>query len=93
MRRLKAEYQRHLEDLNESGGSTAEERRLERQLRLRVLAHKRREVTRLRDSREIDDLVLRSSRPRWTTRRSGCWGAGPTSDRRVGTTGAAQSTW
>ncbi|MEV7330527.1 Na+/H+ antiporter [Micromonospora sp. NPDC093244] len=58
VRRLQAEYQRHLEDANESGGDTAEERRLERDLRLGVLAHKRREVTRLRDSREIDDLVL-----------------------------------
>ncbi|MET8119529.1 Na+/H+ antiporter [Micromonospora sp. NPDC005189] len=58
VRRLRAEYQRHLEDVNESSGCTGEERRLERQLRLRVLAHKRREVTRLRDNREIDDLVL-----------------------------------
>ncbi|MEU8387840.1 Na+/H+ antiporter [Micromonospora sp. NPDC048843] len=58
VRRLEAEYRRHLEDLNESGGNTAEERRLERRLRLGVLAHKRREVTRLRDNREIDDLVL-----------------------------------
>ncbi|WP_444950701.1 Na+/H+ antiporter [Micromonospora ureilytica] len=56
--RLEAEYQRHLTDLNEGGGNTAEERRLERRLRLGVLAHKRREVTRLRDNREIDDLVL-----------------------------------
>ncbi|MEV0214441.1 Na+/H+ antiporter [Micromonospora sp. NPDC050695] len=58
IRRLQAEYQRHLEDVNETGGRTAEERRLERELRLGVLAHKRREVTRLRDNREIDDLVL-----------------------------------
>ncbi|MFI7661409.1 Na+/H+ antiporter [Micromonospora parva] len=58
VRRLQAEYQRHLEDLNESGGTSADERRLERRLRLGVLAHKRREVTRLRDNREIDDLVL-----------------------------------
>ncbi|MEU7585407.1 Na+/H+ antiporter [Micromonospora sp. NPDC049230] len=58
VRRLQAEYQRHLEDLDESGGNTAEERRLDRELRLGVLAHKRREVTRLRDNREIDDLVL-----------------------------------
>ncbi|MEO3773228.1 Na+/H+ antiporter [Micromonospora sp. B9E7] len=58
VRRLQAEYQRHLADVDESGGSTAEERRVERQLRLKVLAHKRREVTRLRDNREIDDLVL-----------------------------------
>ncbi|MCG5441678.1 Na+/H+ antiporter [Micromonospora sp. NIE79] len=58
VRRLEAEYRRHLEDLDESGGNTAEERRLERRLRLGVLAHKRREVTRLRDNREIDDLVL-----------------------------------
>ncbi|MET8279690.1 Na+/H+ antiporter [Micromonospora sp. NPDC005174] len=56
--RLRAEYQRHLEDLNETGGRTAEERRLERRLRLAVLAHKRQELTRLRDNREIDDLVL-----------------------------------
>ncbi|MGC4857243.1 Na+/H+ antiporter [Micromonospora sp. DT4] len=56
--RLRAEYQRHLEDLNETSGRTAEERRLERRLRLGVLAHKRRELTRLRDNREIDDLVL-----------------------------------
>ncbi|MBQ0991366.1 Na+/H+ antiporter [Micromonospora sp. PSH03] len=58
VRRLEAEYRRHLEDLDESCGNTAEERRLERRLRLGVLAHKRREVTRLRDNREIDDLVL-----------------------------------
>ncbi|MET8090441.1 Na+/H+ antiporter [Micromonospora sp. NPDC005220] len=58
VRRLKAEYQRHLEDLNESGGNTAEERQLDRRLRLGVLARKRREVTRLRDNQEIDDLVL-----------------------------------
>ncbi|MGC4869508.1 Na+/H+ antiporter [Micromonospora sp. DT53] len=58
VRRLRAEYQRHLTDLDEGGGNTAEERRLERRLRLGVLAHKRREVTRLRDNREIDDLVL-----------------------------------
>ncbi|MFG1839775.1 Na+/H+ antiporter [Micromonospora sp. NPDC049175] len=58
VRRLQAEYQRHLADVNETGGSTAEERRVERRLRLGVLAHKRREVTRLRDNREIDDLVL-----------------------------------
>lgn len=58
VRRLQAEYQRHLDDVNESGGDTAEARRLERDLRLGVLAHKRREITRLRDSREIDDLVL-----------------------------------
>lgn len=58
VRRLQAEYQRHLEDFNDSGGRTAEERRLDRRLRLGVLAHKRRELTRLRDNREIDDLVL-----------------------------------
>ncbi|MFG3554410.1 Na+/H+ antiporter [Micromonospora sp. NPDC047557] len=58
VRRLQAEYQRHLEDFNDSGGRTAEERRLDRRLRLGVLARKRRELTRLRDDREIDDLVL-----------------------------------
>ncbi|SCE71473.1 sodium/proton antiporter, CPA1 family [Micromonospora coriariae] len=58
VRRLEAEYQRHLEDVNEGGGRTAEELARERQLRLAVLNHKRREITRLRDRREIDDLVL-----------------------------------
>ncbi|MFF0176621.1 Na+/H+ antiporter [Micromonospora profundi] len=58
VRRLEAEYQRHLADVKEGGGETAEERDLERQLRLGLLAHKRREVTRMRDRREIDDLVL-----------------------------------
>ncbi|WP_410812069.1 Na+/H+ antiporter [Micromonospora sp. 067-2] len=58
VRRLQAEYQRHLDDVNESGAGTTEERRLDRLLRLGVLDHKRREVTRLRDRREIDDLVL-----------------------------------
>ncbi|MET8352352.1 MULTISPECIES: Na+/H+ antiporter [unclassified Micromonospora] len=58
VRRLQDEYQRHLEDANEGSGRTAEELRLERQLRLAVLDHKRREITRLRDRREIDDLVL-----------------------------------
>ncbi|MFF4878579.1 Na+/H+ antiporter [Micromonospora sp. NPDC000668] len=58
VRRLQSEYQRHLDDVSEGVG-TSEERRLERDLRLGVLEHKRREVTRLRDSREIDDLVLR----------------------------------
>ncbi|MBQ1011711.1 cation:proton antiporter, partial [Micromonospora sp. M51] len=58
VRRLEAAYQRHREALTGGGGTIADERRLERQLRLGVLAHKRREVTRLRDNREIDDLVL-----------------------------------
>ncbi|MCO1598967.1 Na+/H+ antiporter [Micromonospora sp. RHAY321] len=58
VRRLEAEYQQHLDDVNEGGDRSAEERRLERKLRLGVLEHKRREITRLRDRREIDDLVL-----------------------------------
>ncbi|MFI6780250.1 Na+/H+ antiporter [Micromonospora sp. NPDC050276] len=58
VQRLESEYRRHLADVEEEGGGSAAERRLERRLRLGVLAHKRREVTRLRDSREIDDLVL-----------------------------------
>ena len=94
VRRLEAEYQRHLEDLNEGGGKTAEERRLERQLRLGVLAHKRREVTRLRDNREIDDLVLAGAPVRAGQR--GDPAAGARAQRVTvdgGPSGAAQSTW
>lgn len=58
VQRLESEYRRHLADVEEGCGSSADERRLERRLRLGVLAHKRREITRLRDNREIDDLVL-----------------------------------
>ncbi|MDG4808952.1 Na+/H+ antiporter [Micromonospora sp. WMMD1120] len=76
--RLRAEYQRHLEDLDESGESTGEERRLERQLRLRVLAHKRREVTRLRDDREIDDLVLQELQAALDNEEIRLLGRGPT---------------
>ncbi|MEU8129377.1 Na+/H+ antiporter [Micromonospora sp. NPDC049049] len=78
VRRLEAEYRRHLEDLNESGGSTAEERRLEHRLRLGVLAHKRREVTRLRDSREIDDLVLQELQSALDNEEIRLLGRGPT---------------
>ncbi|MER7587727.1 Na+/H+ antiporter [Micromonospora sp. NPDC127501] len=78
VRRLEAEYRRHLEDLDESGGSTAEERRLERRLRLGVLAHKRREVTRLRDNREIDDLVLQELQSALDNEEIRLLGRGPT---------------
>ncbi|WP_446215255.1 Na+/H+ antiporter [Micromonospora sp. IBHARD004] len=58
--RLRSDYQAHLDDVrapHERG--TAEEREIERRLRLGVLEHKRREVTRLRDTNEIDDAVQR----------------------------------
>jgi Na+/H+ antiporter len=59
--RLRADYQRHLDDVISAGeGHEAElARDLDRRLRLGVLEHKRREVTRLRDAHEIDDIVLR----------------------------------
>ncbi|MEV0330764.1 Na+/H+ antiporter [Micromonospora echinospora] len=58
--RVRAEYEDHLESIQapedeESGRN----RDVERQLRLEVLARKRREITRLRDANEIDDTVLR----------------------------------
>ncbi|MEV0155152.1 Na+/H+ antiporter [Micromonospora sp. NPDC050686] len=59
--RLRADYEETLADVraDDQGGGTAEEREIGRQLRLAVLDHKRREVTRLRDTRAIDDAVLR----------------------------------
>ncbi|SCE92612.1 Na+/H+ antiporter [Micromonospora mirobrigensis] len=58
--RLRADYQDHLEDVRRSGGEeTEQEREVARRLRLGVLEHKRREVTRLRDTNAIDDVVLR----------------------------------
>ncbi|MFG2054378.1 Na+/H+ antiporter [Micromonospora sp. NPDC048930] len=58
--RLRADYQDHLDDVR--APRTEEKERqgeLERQLRLGVLEHKRREITRLRDRNEIDDAVHR----------------------------------
>ncbi|MEH0986017.1 Na+/H+ antiporter [Micromonospora sp. CPCC 205556] len=59
--RLRSDYQRHLEDTLAAGADEEAARvgELDRRLRLSVLEHKRREVTRLRDDNEIDDAVLR----------------------------------
>ncbi|MEV4770266.1 Na+/H+ antiporter [Micromonospora humida] len=59
--RLRADYQRYLDLVTESGGGPEADRVQESDTRLRlgVLEHKRREVTRLRDNNEIDDSVLR----------------------------------
>ncbi|WP_255597572.1 hypothetical protein [Micromonospora sp. RL09-050-HVF-A] len=59
--RLRADYQRHLDLVTETGGGPEADRaqELDTRLRLGVLEHKRREVTRLRDNNEIDDSVLR----------------------------------
>ncbi|MEV1145821.1 Na+/H+ antiporter [Micromonospora sp. NPDC049799] len=62
--RLRADYEEHLhhvrsldtaQEVEEAAGAAD----LDRRLRLAVLDHKRRELTRLRDSNEIDDFVLR----------------------------------
>nr|WP_228531583.1 Na+/H+ antiporter [Micromonospora sp. ANENR4] len=58
--RLRADYEEHLADARDPGGEDAEaEREMARRLRLRVLDHKRQEITRLRNTRQIDDAVLR----------------------------------
>ncbi|SCG69292.1 Na+/H+ antiporter [Micromonospora inositola] len=58
--RLRSDYQEHLDDVRSpEDHQTAEERETARRLRLRLLEHKRREITRLRDSNEIDDAVQR----------------------------------
>ncbi|SCF34547.1 sodium/proton antiporter, CPA1 family [Micromonospora purpureochromogenes] len=59
--RLRADYQRHLEETlaAETGDEAAQAREQDRQLRLSLLDHKRREVNRLRDNNEIDDAVQR----------------------------------
>ncbi|MFI7427718.1 Na+/H+ antiporter [Micromonospora sp. NPDC049836] len=58
--RLRADYQDHLEDVRATRGEQDEqERETARQLRLAALDRKRREVTRLRDTNQIDDAVLR----------------------------------
>ncbi|KKK07802.1 Na+/H+ transporter [Micromonospora sp. HK10] len=58
--RLRADYQDHLEDVRATRGEQDEqEREIGRQLRLAALDRKRREVTRLRDTNQIDDAVLR----------------------------------
>ncbi|MEV5767578.1 Na+/H+ antiporter [Micromonospora sp. NPDC052213] len=59
--RIRADYEQHLDDVRSAGrGRSAEQARdLDRRLRLAVLEHKRREITRLRDTNQIDDIVLR----------------------------------
>lgn len=58
--RLRADYQDHLADVRTPPGEQDEqEREIGRQLRLAALDRKRREVTRLRDTNQIDDAVLR----------------------------------
>ncbi|MGC4892669.1 Na+/H+ antiporter [Micromonospora sp. DT31] len=57
---IRADYHDHLADARDPRGPEAEdERELARRLRLRVLDHKRQEVTRLRNANQIDDGVLR----------------------------------
>jgi Na+/H+ antiporter len=56
--RIRAEYEEHAENLTASADD-ASARDRERQLRLGVLAEKRRAVTQLRDTNQIDDIVLR----------------------------------
>jgi CPA1 family monovalent cation:H+ antiporter len=58
--RLRADYENHLDAVRSAEDTeAARERDLARRLRLGVLEHKRRELTRLRDSDKIDDVVLR----------------------------------
>jgi CPA1 family monovalent cation:H+ antiporter len=60
--RIRADYEQHLDDIrstDEESRSAEQARDLDRRLRLAVLEHKRREITRLRDTNEIDDIVLR----------------------------------
>ncbi|MEU6078646.1 Na+/H+ antiporter [Micromonospora sp. NPDC047074] len=61
--RIRTDYQRHLDDARSTdpdrSADQEQDRDLDRRLRLAVLEHKRREITRLRDTKEIDDIVLR----------------------------------
>ncbi|MGC5033422.1 Na+/H+ antiporter [Micromonospora sp. DT229] len=60
VRRIRDEYENHLDLLDaDPQDDTAAARETERQLRLAVLDHKRREIIRLRDRRQIDDAVQR----------------------------------
>ncbi|MGC5051570.1 Na+/H+ antiporter [Micromonospora sp. DT48] len=59
VQRLRAEYTNHLNAVqSEPEQDSLDAREVERQLRLAALEHKRREVTRMRNRREIDDAVL-----------------------------------
>ncbi|MDG4797872.1 Na+/H+ antiporter [Micromonospora sp. WMMD1082] len=65
VQRLQAEYEGHLSVVRaEPEEESVAAREVERRLRLAVLDHKRREVTRMRDAREIDDAVLREVQAR-----------------------------
>ncbi|WP_231934656.1 Na+/H+ antiporter [Micromonospora viridifaciens] len=58
--RLRADYEEHLAGVRAPGDEeAAQERETARRLRLELLEHKRREITRLRNTRQIDDAVLR----------------------------------
>ncbi|MEU3457783.1 Na+/H+ antiporter [Micromonospora sp. NPDC006766] len=58
--RLRAEYEEHLESARSPGDEeTAQERDTARRLRLELLDRKRQEVTRLRNTRQIDDAAMR----------------------------------
>ncbi|PZF98917.1 Na+/H+ antiporter [Micromonospora endophytica] len=58
--RLRDEYESHLGAVQAGPESeSAAARETERRLRLAALEHKRQEITRMRDSREIDEAVLR----------------------------------
>ncbi|MEV4198429.1 Na+/H+ antiporter [Micromonospora globbae] len=59
--RVRTDYEALLADIRaaESEEGAPRAREIERQLRLGVLEHKRREITRMRDANEIDDVVLR----------------------------------
>ncbi|MEU1968507.1 Na+/H+ antiporter [Micromonospora sediminicola] len=58
--RLRSDYEDHLADVRRPPDeATGEEREATRRLKLELLDRKRREVTRLRNSNQIDDAVLR----------------------------------
>jgi CPA1 family monovalent cation:H+ antiporter len=59
LERIRTDYEQHIQAANDDAGENAEERELERRLRLAVLTRKRQAVTELRDTNEIDDIVLR----------------------------------
>ncbi|GIJ76263.1 monovalent cation:H+ antiporter, CPA1 family [Micromonospora phaseoli] len=60
VQRLQAEYEGHLGAVrSEPEDASSAARETERRLRLAALEHKRREIIRMRDRREIDDTVLR----------------------------------
>jgi monovalent cation/hydrogen antiporter len=59
LERIRTDYEQHIQAANDDAGEDAEERALERRLRLAALTRKRQAVTELRDANEIDDIVLR----------------------------------